>query len=163
MKMLNLNKLLFALATSAFFAAALTNSPVWAADAPAAPTIPPKPCPRPVEYWKHHLKHSGVTNLTIGGKVYTAAELRRILHMNPKGDQSVILGQQCIAAKLNFLHGCDPTPIRSVSKHANTLLRRPGKLPYHIYLPRRPSLAMAMDAAAIRLYNERELTPDCKK
>ena len=52
-----------------------------------------------------------MTSLTLGTVVYNQLQLLSILSSPVKGDASIILAKQLIAAKLNIANGSDPTPI----------------------------------------------------
>ena len=56
-------------------------------------------------YWKNHPDDWPVGSLTIGGDVYTEAELLVLLDTPPRGDASLILAHQLIAAMLNVEAG----------------------------------------------------------
>ena len=61
-------------------------------------------------YWKNHEESWPVTSLTIGGQVYTDVELLTLLWTPPKGDTSLILAHQLIAALLNVAAGATASP-----------------------------------------------------
>jgi hypothetical protein len=56
-------------------------------------------------FWKNHPSAWPVTSLTIGGVVYTQQQLIGLLDTAPKGDASLILAHQLIAALLNTANG----------------------------------------------------------
>lgn len=70
-------------------------------------------CPLTQGYWKNHpeawrdVVNGGtpVTSLTIGGTVYTKAQLLEIFNTPVAGDASINLAHQLIAALLNQLNG----------------------------------------------------------
>ena len=89
-------------------------------------------------------------------------ELLAILNTPSRGDASIILAKQLIAAKLNIAAGSDPTPVSSTITHADSLLSMfSGKLPYHV----KPSSAigqmMVSDGNTLDNYNNGNLTPGC--
>jgi hypothetical protein len=59
------------------------------------------PCTLTQGYWKNHPEAWPVMSLTIGGVVYSQADLLAIFAMDPGGDASLILAHQLIAAMLN--------------------------------------------------------------
>jgi len=60
-------------------------------------------------YWKNHPDAWPVTDLLIGGVAYTDEELLDLLGTAPRGDASVILAHQYIAALLNVAAGASPS------------------------------------------------------
>lgn len=58
-------------------------------------------------YWKNHPSAWPVDNLTLGGVVYDQEELLALLRTPVRGDASLILGHQLIAALLNVASGAD--------------------------------------------------------
>jgi hypothetical protein len=73
------------------------------------PPPPPPPedegCTLTQGYWKTHPEAWPVDSLTLGATSYTAAELRSLLLTAPRGDASLILAHQLIAAELNAASG----------------------------------------------------------
>jgi len=59
-------------------------------------------------YWKTHPDAWPVASLTIGGVVYSEADLLEIFAMDPSGDASLILAHQLIAALLNQADAANP-------------------------------------------------------
>lgn len=88
-----------------------------------SPTPTTTPTPEPTElpadpgctysqgYWKNHSKEWPVESLVIGGQLYSKQELIALLNEPAKGDMSVMLAYQYIAALLNVENGADPTEI----------------------------------------------------
>jgi hypothetical protein len=66
---------------------------------------PTNRCPLGQGFWKNHTGAWPVTSLTLGRQTYTQAELLALFDTPPRGDASVILAQQLIAAKLNIANG----------------------------------------------------------
>src|SRR5262249_46034847 len=62
-------------------------------------------CPLGQGFWKNHSDTWPVTSLTLGSQTYTQAELLALYDTPPRGDASVILAHQLIAAKLNIANG----------------------------------------------------------
>jgi hypothetical protein len=61
-------------------------------------------------YWKNHPSAWPVTSLTIGGVVYSEQQLLTLFGTAPKGDASLILAHQLIAALLNVASGAVASP-----------------------------------------------------
>lgn len=61
-------------------------------------------------YWKTHASAWPVASLTIGGVTYTKKQLITLLGTPPKGDCSLIMGSQFIAALLNGAGGASAPP-----------------------------------------------------
>jgi hypothetical protein len=61
-------------------------------------------------YWKNHPSAWPVTSLTIGGVVYSEQQLLALFDAAPKGDASLILAHQLIAALLNVANGAVASP-----------------------------------------------------
>src|SRR5207247_3027947 len=114
-----------------------------------------EPSPTPVSSRTTHPSAWPVTVLMLGNPgnpahTYSKSELLKILGLASKGDASLILAQQEIAAKLNIAHGSNPAPIASNLTTADNLLGAfPGKLPYKV-APSSPN-GSALVATASRL------------
>jgi outer membrane protein assembly factor BamB len=118
-------------------------------------------CPLSQGFWKNHNTVWPVTSLTLGGNTYTEAQLLVILATPPKGDASLILADQLIAAKLNIANGSDPTPINSALASADGALAAVGALPGGIKANTAAGQAMIAVAATLNQYNNDQLTPSC--
>jgi hypothetical protein len=145
------------------FALAHLPLSVAAAGVSITSTTQPPLCPRPLDHWVHHLNDWPVQGMLLGGKAYSKAEVVALLKMKPKGDASITVAQQLAITKLNRAAGCPIITIKSTMVHADHLLLRRGKVPYHVFLPNRAAVAMILDAASLELYNYAQLTPDCRK
>lgn len=125
-----------------------------------APTSPT--CPLGQGYWKNHPDDFPVTSLSIGCQTYTQAELLAILGTPVRGDASLILADQLIAAKLNIFNGSDPTPISATISQADALLCTfSGKLPYDVAPSSAAGQQMTALASTLDDYNSGLLTPEC--
>ncbi len=103
-----------------------------------------------------------VTSLKLGNLTYTQADLLTILGTPTKGDASLILADQLIAAILNLAQGSNPTPISKTIPGANGLLSEFfGVLPYHVDPSSATGQAMVNDATSLESYNNGKLTPAC--
>ena len=82
-------------------------------------------------FWKNHPSDWPVNNLVLGSIVYTQAELITILKSKPKGDKSIVMAKQLIAAKLNVAGGSDPSCIAATIDAADAWLdaNAPGGIP----------------------------------
>ena len=73
------------------------------------PTVPPTSCntitTATIGYWKNHPTAWPVTSLVLGGVTFSQADAISILKRSPRGDKSIIMAQQLIAAKLNVAAG----------------------------------------------------------
>jgi hypothetical protein len=119
-------------------------------------------CPLGQGYWKNHPDDFPVTALLIGCQTYTQAELLAILETPVKGDATLILARQLIAAKLNIFNGSDPTPIAGAISQADALLCTfSGKLPYGVKPSSADGQAMTALASTLDDYNDSLLTPAC--
>jgi hypothetical protein len=93
----------------------------------------PSGCTRTVGYWKTHPEAWPVESLVLGDEDYTKDEALQILRRSSRGDASVILARQLIAAKLNFASGADGSAIAETIEAADAWLSQyQGKLPYSV-------------------------------
>ena len=119
-------------------------------------------CPLTQGYWKTHPEAWLTTFLMLGSQSYTKAELLTLLNTPVKGDASLNLAHQLIAAKLNIANGSDPAPISAVLADADSLLSGfSGKLPYNVKASTATGKAMVNDASVLDSYNNGRLTPGC--
>jgi hypothetical protein len=97
-------------------------------------------------YWKNHPDVWPVNSLALGNETYTQAELADLLSGPTRGDTSLILAQQLIAAKLNITNGADNSTIAATIAAANTWFASyTGNLPYNVSL----SLPEGQEAVAM--------------
>ncbi len=82
-------------------------------------------CPFTQGYWKNHPGAWPVNSLVIGGHTYTKAELLNIFGTPPRGNASIILIHQLIAAMLNVANGSSNV-IQPVIDAANAALQQYG-------------------------------------
>ncbi|HLK41495.1 MAG TPA: hypothetical protein VKU41_32320 [Polyangiaceae bacterium] len=68
-------------------------------------------------FWKTHPSAWPVKSLTIGGVSYSEQQLLDIFNTPPKGDASIVLAHQLIAALLNTANGAVPSPAAKQSIH----------------------------------------------
>src|SRR5262249_3957510 len=121
-------------------------------------------CPESPGFWQNHPEAWPVTSLTLGSQTYTQAQLLTILTTPVKGDASLILADQLIAAKLNIAHGSNPASVSATITDADSLLNQFGtnKLPYSVKTSSAIGQAMVNDANVLDRYNNGDLTPDCQ-
>jgi hypothetical protein len=85
-----------------------------------------------------------------------------LLNTAPRGDASLILSKQLIAAKLNLANGSSPTPISNTIADADQLLAGfTGKLPYNLPTSSSIGQSMTTDANVMETYNNGLVTKDC--
>jgi hypothetical protein len=122
----------------------------------------PPPCPQGQGSWKNNPDAWPVTSLMLGSQTYSQTELLTILKTPVKGDASLILADQLIAAKLNIANGSDPTPVSSTITNADSLLSAfGGTLPYHVKTSSATGQIMVNDANTLESYNNGLLTTGC--
>jgi hypothetical protein len=120
-------------------------------------------CPLDQGFWRNHTGAWPVTSLTLGRQTYTQGELLALFDTPPRGDASVILAHQLIAAKLNIANGSNSAPISSTIADADNLLSQfPGKLPYNVRTFSAIGQQMVNKANVLDRYNNGDLTPDCQ-
>ncbi len=87
------------------------------------PVPPADPgCTYTVGYWKTHPSEWPVSQLTVGGVTSSAPSLLVILNTPPRGNATVILKHQLIAAKLNLVDGADGSSIQATIDQADSCL-----------------------------------------
>ena len=123
---------------------------------------PPALCPRSQGYWKTHPGAWPVSSLTLGSESYSQVELLSLLFRPSRGDASLILAKQLIAAELSLANGSDPAPASGPLASAHTLLAaQVGKLPYRVAARSAAGQSMLAEASDLDDYNNRMLTPGC--
>jgi hypothetical protein len=124
----------------------------------AAPT---GQCPLSHGFWKNHRAAWPATSLTLGTQTYDQSELLALLKSPTKGDASLILARQLIAARLNIANGSDPAPIIATLVDADALLSLDGKLPYDVKPSSSAGQAMTLHGKSLDSYNTGSMTPNC--
>jgi hypothetical protein len=88
-------------------------------------------------YWKNHEESWPVSSLTIGGVDYGQAELLELLRTPTRGDGSLILGHQLIAALLNVAAGASSSAVSGSLADAEAWMATnkdaDGRLPYGVH------------------------------
>jgi hypothetical protein len=119
-------------------------------------------CPRSQGYWKNHLSAWPVETVTLGVEVYTKLEARAIMRTPTRGDASIILARQLIAAKLNIENGANPGPAAETIDAADDFLATfPGRLPLGVRTNTADGKQMLRYARVLDAYNNGWLTPYC--
>jgi len=120
-------------------------------------------CPHTQGFWKNHPEDWPVGSLALGDETYTKDELLAIFRTPVRGDASLNLAHQLIAAKLNVAAGADSSVIAGTIAHADSLLAPfSGKLPYGVRSSSVAGRAMTTDARALDAYNNGRLTSSCR-
>lgn len=88
-------------------------------------------CTYTIGFWKTHPNAWPVDEIIIGGRLYTKQEALRILWTPVRGDASIILAYQFIAASLNVAAGASPDAVAAELDAAEALLTAhpPGSRP----------------------------------
>ncbi|MFZ0679652.1 hypothetical protein [Candidatus Binatus sp.] len=120
-------------------------------------------CPLAQGTWKNTPTSAWpVTSLVLGSQSYTPSQLQTILKTPTRGDASLILADQLIAAKLSIAGDSNPGPIASTISSADSLLSaQPGRLPYHIKPSSATGQAMVNDGDILNSYDSDALTTSC--
>jgi hypothetical protein len=119
-------------------------------------------CPLTQGFWKNSPAAWPVSSLLLGGQSYTQSQLLTILHTPVRGDASLILADQLIAAKLSIAGDSNPGPIVSTVSDADSLLAaQSGTLPYQIKPSSTTGQAMINDGDILNSYNNGALTLNC--
>jgi len=113
-------------------------------------------CPLSQGGWKN-TEVWPVGGLQLGDIFYVEAELRDILSAKTKGDSSIILAKQLIAAKLSYAAGAErPDAITQAILDADALLAGGGAIPQGVKSSDMTALASVLDA-----FNQGSFTPGC--
>jgi uncharacterized delta-60 repeat protein len=119
-------------------------------------------CPHSEVFWKKHNALWPVRSFTLGSQSYSEAELRGILSRPPKGDASILLARELIAAKLNVADGAgSPELIADVASADALLAAYSGKLPYKVTPASSRGSAMVHLAGSLASRNNRRSNPGC--
>lgn len=128
----------------------------------AALTAAATRCPLGQGFWKNHASAWPVASLTLGSQTYSEAELLHLLGTPVKGDASLILARQLIAALLNLANGSDPGPASAAVADAQARLATfGGRLPYGVKASSVSGAALIADASLLARYNSGALTDGC--
>ncbi|CAN98031.1 hypothetical protein predicted by Glimmer/Critica [Sorangium cellulosum So ce56] len=113
-------------------------------------------------YWKNHEESWPTSKLTIGGVEYSQAELLDLFETPPRGDTSLILGHQLIAALLNVGSGASDAALGGALAEAEAWMAdnkdADGRLPYGIKRGDAAEDAVAL-SGALADFNEGGIGP----
>jgi RHS repeat-associated protein len=110
-------------------------------------------------YWTQHAEAWPLATMVLGdaafaGHTYSKKELLSLLGAPAKGDASIILATQLIAAKLNVAMGANPQPVSAALARADVLLGAfRSRLPYGTKSNTPVGSEMAAVAAILAQYN----------
>jgi hypothetical protein len=122
--------------------------PVACGQEEPAPVVGADPCRYDLGYWRE-AEAWPADELELGGVAYDADELRALLNGPPRGDATVLLARQLIAAKLNAAGGAADVPADAIAAADDFLADYP---PYSD--PRRKERQPAMRlASALAAWN----------
>jgi len=128
----------------------------------------PEGCTLTQGYWKNHAEDWPLSTLTLGSHSYTQSDLLTILHTPPRGDASLILAHQLIAALLNVASGASASgAVQDALADAHAWLIEnhgsDGRLPHGVSPSTSAGQAAVAIADALVAYNEgRAGTPHCE-
>lgn len=120
-------------------------------------------CPRSQGYWKTHGVRWPVASLQVGCQTYTNAEALALLSSPVRGDASLTLAKQLIAAKLNVVNNAYEWPsIVAVIEQADTILcAYAGRLPLGVATRTTMGRQMTQLAQQLESFNLGALSPQC--
>jgi hypothetical protein len=108
----------------------------WFEHVTCCPPPPPAGCTYTQGYWKNHEERWETESLSLGGVTYTQAELLALLNTPVRGDASLNVAHQLIAAKLNVAHGAASADATAAIGRADAWLTAnadaDGRLPFGI-------------------------------
>ncbi len=121
-------------------------------------------CPFSQGYWRNHPSEwplSAVPMLLGNSNSYSKAQLLNIFKTPPRGDASLILAHQLIAAKLNVANGSPvPSEVQDAIEDADDAIGS-RSIPANV----RPNSALGQTMTSIAktldMYNNKLLTPEC--
>lgn len=114
----------------------------------------PNSCGLSWGYWKNHTSDWPVRTLTLGAQAYTFSELTALLDGAVKGDASIEMTHQLIAAKLNVLNGTNPATAKGAIATADLLLSQyAGRLPYKVAASTPAGAQMTAASAVLEYFN----------
>lgn len=118
-------------------------------------------CPLSQGYWKNHTSAWQLTMVQLGTSyTVSAVQAEALLETPVKGDASVNLAHQLIAALLNIANGSDPSSVSAAIADAQTAIGG-GAIPEHVHSSSALGQQMVTDAQVLNAYNSGALTPTC--
>jgi uncharacterized delta-60 repeat protein len=122
----------------------------------------PSSCPRSAGFWKSHRSEWPVSTLTLGSQSYSASEIASLLSKPVRGDASVVLARDLVAAKFNVAAGALSTALAADIASADALLAaQPGRLPCGVSPGSPEGRAMIDLAGRLASQNNRRSSRDC--
>ena len=124
-------------------------------------------CVRTPGYWQQHAAEWPADRIVLGRAdfaphTYSQAEMLAFLGMPARGDASLILATQLIAAKLNVFAGANPAPASAALARGDILLGAfASRLPYGTRSNTPVGADMVATAAILAAYNRGELAGSC--
>jgi len=126
---------------------------------------PPASCPLSQGYWKNHeeLWPASALPMMLGTtNAYNKTSLLALLNRSPRGDASIILAHQLIAAKLNVANGSPvPSNVQEAIDDADAAIGS-ASLPMNVRSNTTLGYAMTYLAGVLDDYNNGYYTQDCE-
>ncbi|HLI63800.1 MAG TPA: hypothetical protein VKV05_10395 [Terriglobales bacterium] len=114
-------------------------------------------------YWKNHTgAWQDGQGLTLGTNFYNNSQLETLLQTPVRGDASLDLAHQLIAALLNIANGTTGIPVQATILDANDLIGA-GTLPEHVAPSSPLGQQMEGDASVLDNYNSGGITTACSQ
>jgi uncharacterized delta-60 repeat protein len=125
--------------------------------APVAPS-----CPHSAGFWKSHRSEWPAASLTLGSESYSGDELAALLTKPVRGDASVLLARELIAAKFNAASGAESEDLATEIGAADRLLTGlAGRLPLGVSPSSPLAHSMLVSAGRLASLNNRRSSPEC--
>ncbi|MEQ1631696.1 MAG: hypothetical protein ABL997_04950 [Planctomycetota bacterium] len=123
----------------------------------------PPTCPLSQGYWKNHRAAWPVDGLTLGCRNYSKSQLLALMNTATRGDASMILAYQLIAAKLNYANNANNWPLAlPLIQEADALLCTYSRsLPLCVRSASQMGVRMTQLAARLEQWNVGQLSPNC--
>ena len=124
-------------------------------------------CVRTPGYWQTHPAEWPAPALVLGragypAHLYVQSQLLDLLRLQARGDASIILATQLIAARLNVISGASPLPVAQALTRADALLGTfAATLPYRTRTNTPVGVDMVATADLLAAYNRGELPGTC--
>ena len=122
----------------------------------------PSSCPHSAGFWKTHRSEWPVVSLTLGSESYSGDELAALLTKPVRGDASVVLARELIAAKFNTASGAGSGDLAAEVERADGYLTGlAGRLPYGVSPSSPLGHSMVVSAGRLAALNNRRSSPGC--
>lgn len=126
------------------------------------PAVAEKSCPHSAGFWKTHRSEWPVASLTLGAESYSGDEIAALLTKPVRGDASVLLARELIAAKLNIAAGARSEDLAAEIEAADQLLTGlAGRLPYGVSPSSPLGHSMVVSTGRLAARNNRRSSPGC--